>query len=71
MKGANLLSVDIDARQPTSETRMRMIPSNDHLGPIGRRGSKEISQMLTSERETSSTHLPVCFNISSILVWKT
>lgn len=31
--GSHLLRIDIHVRQPTSKTRMRVIPPDDHLGP--------------------------------------
>jgi len=49
-KGTNLLSVDIDARQPAPETRMRVIPSNDHLRP--RKQRREVRGKPAAANET-------------------
>ena len=61
-----LLRVDVDAREPTAKSGMRMVPANYRFRSTANaiRGEKV-------NRENGTTNRPVCFNISIIFVWKT
>ena len=66
-----LLSVYIDWRKPTSKSRMRMIPTHHHFRSTLSLLVSSKLLYLTRERENEETYLPVCFNMSNILVWNT
>lgn len=62
-----LLCVYIGTRQPTAEAGMGVIPPDDHF----RSCNDHRKSVALNKCGTLATHRPVCFSISSILVWKT
>lgn len=68
-----LLGVDIDAREPASEARVRVIPSDDHLWSALQldRVSKGRGARNETMKGGGAAHRPVCLSMSSIFVWKT
>lgn len=65
-----LLGVDIHARQPTTETRMGVVPANNGLGPATREKLVLWSVIPFADSYVLS-YLPVCRSISIIFIWKT
>lgn len=70
-----LLCVNVHTRQPAAKTRVTVVPAHHHLRPTQRSQTLVIWHTVLYQYRFSSSlrfsHLPVCFNISNILAWKT
>lgn len=70
-----LLCVDVHTRQPAAKSRVTVVPAHHHLRPTQRSQTLIISHTVLYQNSFSFSlrfsHLPVCFNISNILAWKT